>query len=166
MYGIEEGERLSEKLRNAIYELFNEYKRLHSSSTGAYSSSSLSINSGSSPFELNLCDNDSELMNKLKEKYRAELKRRKADSGSKNLKSELDRYLTEEDDEEEDYDSENFSVLDWWRARSPRFPILSLIAHWLRSDASQVEVEERIEDLEKFDQDIKQSVPDSTVVDV
>lgn len=53
-----------------------------------------------------------------------EMKRRKTESGTRDSKSELDRYLKEETEEE----SERFDILNWWKVNSPSFPVLSLIA--------------------------------------
>lgn len=53
-----------------------------------------------------------------------EMKRRKTENGSRDSKSELDKYLREET--EDDY--EKFDVLNWWKVNSVRFPILSLVA--------------------------------------
>ena len=40
-------------------------------------------------------------------------------------KSELDRYLGEATEEDDD----NFDILQWWKVNSPRFPILVQMAH-------------------------------------
>ncbi|GJV35188.1 zinc finger BED domain-containing protein RICESLEEPER 2-like protein [Tanacetum coccineum] len=39
-------------------------------------------------------------------------------------KSELDRYLNEDVEDE----SDKFDILNWWKVNSPRFPVLSLLA--------------------------------------
>lgn len=53
-----------------------------------------------------------------------EMKRRKSESGMQDSKSELDRYLNEEVED----DSETFDILSWWKVNTPRFRILSLVA--------------------------------------
>lgn len=45
----------------------------------------------------------------------------------KDTKSELDKYLSENDDDDDTADA-NFSVLNWWKVNSLRFPILLLMA--------------------------------------
>ena len=120
-------------------------------------------------------------------------KGKKAESGMSDVKSELDKYLTENYDDDDAF-SPNFSVLNWWKINSPRFPILSLIArdvlaipisivtsksifstggrvldafrssltlrtvqalicaqNWFRSRETSINVEEDIEELEKFE---------------
>ncbi|GKE05188.1 zinc finger BED domain-containing protein RICESLEEPER 2-like protein [Tanacetum coccineum] len=60
----------------------------------------------------------------LKQKVRMEMKRRKSESGMHDCKSELDRYLNEDVEDE----SDKFDILNWWKVNSPRFPVLSLLA--------------------------------------
>ncbi|XP_049360098.1 zinc finger BED domain-containing protein RICESLEEPER 2-like [Solanum verrucosum] len=52
------------------------------------------------------------------------MKKQKEDSGSLGVKSELDRYLLEDQEPE----SEDFDILIWWKVNSPRFPVLSQLA--------------------------------------
>nr|GEY16682.1 zinc finger BED domain-containing protein RICESLEEPER 2-like [Tanacetum cinerariifolium] len=122
-------------------------------------------------------------------------KGRKTESGvAKDSKAELDRYLTEEIEGDEAYfKSGDFTVLGWWKRRSPAFLVLSLVARdilaisistvasestistggraldsfrsslssetvqalicyrdWVRSFDVAVNLEENIDDLEKF----------------
>nr|GEV08489.1 hypothetical protein [Tanacetum cinerariifolium] len=60
----------------------------------------------------------------LKQKVRMEMKRRKSESVLQDSKSELDRYLNEDVEDE----SDKFDILNWWKVNSPRFPVLSLLA--------------------------------------
>ncbi|KAH0657808.1 hypothetical protein KY289_026556 [Solanum tuberosum] len=52
------------------------------------------------------------------------MKKQKEDSGSLGVKSELDRYLLEDQEPE----SEDFDILIWWKVNSPRFSVLSQLA--------------------------------------
>ncbi|XP_075079842.1 uncharacterized protein LOC142165116 [Nicotiana tabacum] len=52
------------------------------------------------------------------------LKKQKEDNGSGGAKSELDKYISEE---QEPF-SEEFDILSWWKTHAPRFPILSELA--------------------------------------
>ncbi|XP_077240262.1 uncharacterized protein LOC143881158 [Tasmannia lanceolata] len=57
----------------------------------------------------------------MKEKY----KKHKIESGCGDNKSELDKYLNEDNEEDT---NEDFDILEWWKLHSPRFPILSQMA--------------------------------------
>ena len=50
--------------------------------------------------------------------------KQKQDSGSLGVKSELDKYLLEDQEPE----SGDFDILSWWKVNSPRFPVLSQLA--------------------------------------
>ena len=52
------------------------------------------------------------------------MKKQKNDSGSVGVKSELDKYLLEDQEPE----SEDFDILSWWKVNSPRFLVLSQLA--------------------------------------
>ena len=52
------------------------------------------------------------------------MKKQKNDSRSLGVKSELDKYLLEDQEPE----SEDFYILSWWKVNSPRFPVLSQLA--------------------------------------
>uniref|UniRef100_A0A3Q7GHJ3 HAT C-terminal dimerisation domain-containing protein n=1 Tax=Solanum lycopersicum TaxID=4081 RepID=A0A3Q7GHJ3_SOLLC len=52
------------------------------------------------------------------------MKKQKNDSGSLGVKSELDKYLLEDQEPE----SGDFDILSWWKVNSPRFPVLSQLA--------------------------------------
>ncbi|XP_070005026.1 zinc finger BED domain-containing protein DAYSLEEPER-like [Nicotiana sylvestris] len=57
-------------------------------------------------------------------KTKLSLKKQKEDNGSGGAKSELDKYISEE---QEPF-SEEFDILSWWKTHAPRFPILSELA--------------------------------------
>ncbi|KAL4587636.1 hypothetical protein LXL04_000508 [Taraxacum kok-saghyz] len=98
-------------IMDSMYELFNDYTRIHSPSTASTTSSSIlgkRQNPDALPLEL-------PLRNKLREKMRTNMVESFGD---------LERYLNESVED----DSPMFSILDWWKVNSPRFPILSLMA--------------------------------------
>ncbi|XP_059274626.1 zinc finger BED domain-containing protein DAYSLEEPER-like isoform X1 [Lycium ferocissimum] len=65
-----------------------------------------------------------------KVRNRIQMKRNKQDGTSLGGKSELEKYLSEElepnDDDNDDGDS--FDILSWWKAHSPKYKILSEMA--------------------------------------
>ena len=56
--------------------------------------------------------------------YKEEFKKRKIEARGKDSKTELDKYLGEDCEDEED----DFNILTWWKVNSPRFPVLSKLA--------------------------------------
>ncbi|CAI9288521.1 unnamed protein product [Lactuca saligna] len=99
-----------------MYELYNDYIRIHSpsstSSTAESTTSSSKLGKRQNP---DFMAPNPPLRNKLREKMKTNI-----------VESigELKKYLQESDEN----DSEMFSILDWWKVNSPRFPILSLMA--------------------------------------
>ncbi|CAH1450252.1 unnamed protein product [Lactuca virosa] len=125
-------------------------------------------------------------------------------------KSEQERYLTKDIEEEDEYfQSDNFTVLGWWKKRCGMFPILSFVARdvlgilvltvasestfgtrgrvldsfrsystpkivqaliccqdWIHSSDVKVNVEENIEDLDKFEEDVRELSAESIVLDI
>ncbi|CAH1431397.1 unnamed protein product [Lactuca virosa] len=119
----------------------------------------------------------------------AEVKRRKAKSGVvKDSKSKLERCLRENSEEDDEYfQSNNFMVLSWWKKRRGLFPILSVVARDVLailvstvasestfstegrigcSSEVEVNVEENIEDLDQFEDDLRQLMAESAVLDI
>lgn len=120
MYGENEGKVVAEMAKEAMFELFNEYKRMNSPSafsTSSSSSSSLSSESGSS----SQYSVSSDVSKKITDRYKMEFKKKKMELGGKDNKSELDKYLNEDCEDDDD----KFDILGWWKANSIRFPILS-----------------------------------------
>ncbi|GJY47055.1 zinc finger BED domain-containing protein RICESLEEPER 2-like protein, partial [Tanacetum coccineum] len=175
MYGDDDGGKLVASCRNALYELFDEYKRIH--------------------FDQNVSNISSSSDHGLS-------------STSYDAKSELDRYLTEDiEDDNEYFQSKDFSVLDWWKKRSTTFPILSLVARdvlampistvacessfstkgkvldsfrtllpsetiqalvccedWFRTGDVPINVEKHIQELDKYEYDMRETLSESSDV--
>ncbi|KAL7614242.1 hypothetical protein Lser_V15G05176 [Lactuca serriola] len=115
-YGKEKMEEKKKYIMDSMYELYNDYIRIHSPSTT--SSTTKSSNSSSilgKRQNLNATTPKPPLRNKLREKMKTNI-----------VESigELEKYLKESVEE----DSSMFNILDWWKVNSPRFPILSLMA--------------------------------------
>ena len=135
MYGADDGPKVADLCEEALIALFNDYKRIYSNQNARSVSSSSSdatqsFSTSQSALYKGLFGSSSDAIAALREKNLAEVKRRKTESGVANdSKSELDMYLTEEIEGDEAYfKSDNFTVLGWWKRRSPAFPVLSLVA--------------------------------------
>ncbi|GJT82875.1 zinc finger BED domain-containing protein RICESLEEPER 2-like protein, partial [Tanacetum coccineum] len=141
MYGNEEwnedGNQAVTLCRNALKELFNYYKRIYSDQhlKNATSSSQVSHNKSSSSsvecLDIWLFGVFEDTIETMRKKNMAEVKKRKAEYGiARETKTELDRYLTEKIEGDSAYfESDNFTILGWWKKRSSAFLILSLVAH-------------------------------------
>nr|XP_027109261.1 zinc finger BED domain-containing protein RICESLEEPER 1-like [Coffea arabica] len=201
MYGDTEGAVVAHVAKDAMYELFNDYKRLNTPA-GSSQSSISSLSSGS---ENSISSFDGEVSKKINDRYRIEFKKRKVELGGKNAKSELDKYLSE-DCEGEDPE---FDILNWWKGNSLRLPILSQMARdvlavpvstvasesafstggrvldpfrssltprivqalicaqdWFRASENELNVEEKLEDLEEFESGLIKGGTEATIVDV
>ena len=55
---------------------------------------------------------------------KSDFKKYKIENGCAKQKTELDKYLSEDLDDDDD----DFNILDWWKVNSHRFPILSQLA--------------------------------------
>nr|GEW64617.1 zinc finger BED domain-containing protein RICESLEEPER 2-like [Tanacetum cinerariifolium] len=145
MYGDDEGPKVAELCEKALIALFDDYKRIYSNQN-ARSVSSSSSDDATQSFSFSQSVTDRGV--------------------AKDSKSELDRYLTEEIEGDEAYfKSGDFTVLGWWKRRSPTLPVLSLVARDILAipistvayestfstgvDVA-VNLEENIDDLEKF----------------
>nr|GEV32506.1 zinc finger BED domain-containing protein RICESLEEPER 2-like [Tanacetum cinerariifolium] len=124
MYGDDEGPKVAEFCEKALIALFNDYKRIYSNQN-ARSVSSSSSDDATQSFSINQSVTDRGLFG--------------------NSKSELDRYLTEEIEGDEAYfKSGDFTVLETVQA-------LICYQDWVRLVDVAVNLEENIDDLEKFE---------------
>nr|KJB27812.1 hypothetical protein B456_005G011200 [Gossypium raimondii] len=159
---------MMQKLKESLYELFDEYKPpLHST-----------CSQSSVPTHVSL----GESQQKMKRRIQALYKKRELEICGEDKTSELDKYLAEAN---EGF-VEDFDILLWWKVNSPRFPTLSKMARdllaipvstvasessltpkivqalvctqdWIRKSSSQEDIkkiEERIQELDKIENDI------------
>ncbi|XP_040955903.1 zinc finger BED domain-containing protein RICESLEEPER 2-like [Gossypium hirsutum] len=110
MSSFEKACEMMQKLKESLYELFDEYKPLlHSTCSQSSVPTHVSFD---------------EPQQKMKRRKQALYKKRELEICGENKISELDKYLTEANEEF----VEDFDILLWWKVNSPRFPTLSKIA--------------------------------------
>ncbi|KAH0711371.1 hypothetical protein KY289_007330 [Solanum tuberosum] len=120
LFGEENGKKVDKQVKAYMETLFEDYLRKYSKESQYQSSPSRSTLSDLSDSS-SLCSQNSRtkaLRTKL------HMKKQKENSGSGAAKSELERYLKEDQEPEHD----DFDVLSWWKVNAPRFPILSELA--------------------------------------
>ncbi|KAL0328142.1 UNVERIFIED_CONTAM: putative AC transposase [Sesamum calycinum] len=100
---------------NLLYMMFEEYKKMYSSTTSHHSTT---LSSESSQ-EL-----DDDIERTAVRDKRKKWKQMVSEIGCGH-KSELDSYLNEEIETDE---SPSFSITEWWKLHTPRFPILARLA--------------------------------------
>ena len=116
LLGEETGNVVNTKVESYLRDLFAIYVSKYGKGSKSQPSSSDSSDSSGSGISQNMSKNS--LRTKL------HMKKQKNDSGSLGVKSELDKYLLEDQEPE----SEDFDILSWWKVNSPRFPVLSQLA--------------------------------------
>lgn len=114
-YGENSVEAKKKYIMDSMYELYNDYIRIHTpSSTSSTTESTTSSSTLGKRQNPDAMAPKPPLRNKLREKMKTNI-----------VESigELEKYLKESVEE----DSSMFNILDWWKVNSPRFPILSLM---------------------------------------
>ncbi|XP_057953181.1 zinc finger BED domain-containing protein RICESLEEPER 2-like [Malania oleifera] len=113
MYEGDKGLLVGKKVQDTTMELFAEYKKL---------SQSKNEESNRSETSSSTCSTASTGQGEAVErKFKVLYQKYKTQIGGGDNKSELDRYLGEDCEE----DVEGFDILEWWRLNSQRFPVLS-----------------------------------------
>jgi hypothetical protein len=116
MYGDGFGQKVWAAITKCLHELFEEYRNNNSSSSEVQSQPSDSPPS----------KQGGESARKLRTRIAKKMKLASGTAGtcSRGSRTELDRYLAEECEE----DTKKFDILAWWKGQSTRFPILSTMA--------------------------------------
>ncbi|KAG8489267.1 hypothetical protein CXB51_017287 [Gossypium anomalum] len=110
MSSSEKASKMMQKLKESLYELFDEYRPpLHST-----------CSQSSVPTHVSL----GEPQQKMKRRMQALYKKRELEIYGEDKTSELGKYLAEANEEF----VEDFDILLWWKVNSPRFPTLSKMA--------------------------------------
>ncbi|KAM0883284.1 hypothetical protein ACQ4PT_031710 [Festuca glaucescens] len=109
-YGSTKGNTILTATHKEFVSLFGEYKKLYGAPSSELTSQS----------ETNQNAPESSLM---RERYNKRMRLNSGD-GNANSRSELDKYLAEDVEEQ----SPDFDILSWWKCNSARFPVLSKLA--------------------------------------
>ncbi|XP_075095475.1 zinc finger BED domain-containing protein RICESLEEPER 2-like [Nicotiana tabacum] len=117
IFGETKGVKIQEEVKTYMKTLFSEYVKMNDDScpSSPSSTSSSCPSPPSSPYSCSFSSSFS--------KFMLDLKRHKS-GGAIDSKTELDKYLGEDVEEEKN----KFDVLGWWKLNSPRFPTLADMA--------------------------------------
>ncbi|XP_070005868.1 zinc finger BED domain-containing protein RICESLEEPER 2-like [Nicotiana sylvestris] len=118
LFREEKGKKINDEVYAYMNSLFREYLKKYSTESCPQSPSSSTSSNNTSNTSNGSVISASKISTKLS------LKKQKEDNGSGGSKSELDKYISEE---QEPF-SEEFDILSWWKTHAPRFPILSELA--------------------------------------
>ncbi|XP_070014468.1 zinc finger BED domain-containing protein RICESLEEPER 2-like [Nicotiana sylvestris] len=118
LFGEEKGKKINVEVYAYMNSLFGEYLKKYSTGSCHQSPSSSTSSNNTSNTSSGSVISASKIRTKLS------LKKQKEDNGSGGAKSELDKYISEE---QEPF-SEEFDIMSWWKTHAPRFPILSELA--------------------------------------
>ena len=116
MYGDGVGQKVWATITKCLHELFEEYRNNNSSSSEVQSQPS------DSPPSKQVGESARKLRTRIAKKMK--LASGTAGTCSRSSRTELDRYLAEECEE----DAKRFDILAWWKGQASRFPILSKLA--------------------------------------
>lgn len=112
LYGKQKGDTMVEKVKMAVYSMFEDYKNIYTPQA------TLTRERVESSIV------DDRPIHNLKNMMKVRYKNHVMETGGCDSKSELDRYLIEPIEPDEDINP-NFDLLAWWKLNSPRFPVLS-----------------------------------------
>ncbi|XP_077247229.1 zinc finger BED domain-containing protein RICESLEEPER 2-like [Tasmannia lanceolata] len=123
MYGDERGKELGGKVLDAIFEMFNDFNKANINTVNTPHDNQVQL--GQSSSSGNSQNSQSQEPKQHVRKMMTEMyKKHKIKLGGGDSKSDLDRYLSEDSEE----DSDDFDILEWWKLHGPRFPILLQMA--------------------------------------
>ncbi|GKV49579.1 hypothetical protein SLEP1_g56319 [Rubroshorea leprosula] len=116
VYGKEQGMQHGKMVCCELKRLFAEYKKTVSSG------GKIVVLEGSTSASNALSESESK--HKNKQQLKSAYKRFKIENGFMSEKTELDKYLGEDVED----DNDDFDLLGWWKLNAPRFPVLATMA--------------------------------------
>ncbi|XP_017979604.1 PREDICTED: zinc finger BED domain-containing protein RICESLEEPER 3 isoform X2 [Theobroma cacao] len=122
MYAEEEAEVMTKEVKEAVFELLYDYKRMMELSQSKQVSDRSQMSQKTQAF------GDTNLLQKKKRGLSSDFKKYR-ESRCTEQKTDLDKYLSQELVDDEDDDDDEFNILDWWKSNSRKFPVLSHLAH-------------------------------------